>query len=148
MTVATKTGEAVWAERPHSSGAGAPAVRSTLRLICMAPLRLLWQLTRPIRRPLVARFDRRIVTLMGADFRALSEQMNCLSTQVMQSNERHLNAVREMNVFVEGLVREVARLQSQMLALSQLCAQNLSHERPPASWYEPEEIADAPLSRP
>ena len=144
MTVATKIDEAVWTEQPRSSGARAPAFRSTVRFICVAPLRLLWQLTRPIRRPLVARFDRRIVNLMGADFRALSEQMNCLSTQVMQSNERHLNAVREMNVFVEGLVREVARLQAQMLALSQLCAQNLSHERGPTSWYEPQEIADAP----
>lgn len=144
MSVAMKTGEAVRAEQPRWSGARASAVRSTLRFLCVAPLRLLWQLTRPIRRPLVARFDRRIVNLMGADFRALSEQMNCLSTQVMQSNERHLDTVREMNVFVEGLVREVARLQSQMLALSQLCAQNLSKERRPTSWYEPEEIADAP----
>ena len=144
MTVVTKTGEAMWAEQPRSGGARASAVRSTLRFLCVAPLRLLWQLTRPIRRPLVARFDRRIVDLMGADFRALSEQMNCLSTQVLQSNERHLNTVREMNVFVEGLVREVARLQSQMLALSQLCAQNLSHESEPPSWYEPEVIADAP----
>lgn len=125
---------------------GAKSGRGTaIKSICAAPLKLLWHATRPVRRPIVAKFDNYIVHLLGADFRALSDQLSRVSVQVAEANERHANSVRDMNVFVDGLLREVGRLQSQMLALSQICAQG-RQTGDPASWYErePEAFTHSP----
>lgn len=128
------------APQPAASSAGL----AVLSAIARAPFKLLWRLTRPIRRPMVAKFDDRIVRLVGADFRALSEQVDRLSLQVADANSRHLDAVREMNLFVEGLVREVARMQTQILTLTQLCAQQSPGERQPAPWRDAKQFTRVP----
>jgi hypothetical protein len=113
-------------------------LRRRVRSLVFAPLKLVWRLLRPLRRPLVARFDFRIVQLLGDQFQGLSTQMNRLSVQVAQAHDQHLATTRDMNVFVEGLVREIARLQAQLQALSQTYAQVLSAQSQPAPWYAAE----------
>lgn len=115
--------------------APAATLRRRVRSLVFTPLKLGWRLLRPLRRPLVARFDYRIVQLLGVEFQGLSTQMNRLSVQVAQAQDQQLATIREMNIFVEGLVREIARLQSQVQALSQTYAQVLSAECRPTPWY-------------
>lgn len=123
-----------------------PGLRVVLSLLWAGALKVFWRAARPVGRPVVAKLDRHFLQLLDADFQTLSEQMNRLSTQVMEANESHVNAVREMNVFVDGMLREVARLQSQVLTLSQICSQNLPADARPAPWYEREakELAHSP----
>ena len=125
-------------DAPRLGQAPSGALRRRIRSLVIAPLKLVWRLLRPLRRPLVARFDYRIVQLLGVEFQGLSTQMNRLSVQVAQAQDQQLATIREMNLFVEGLVREIARVQSQVQVLSQTYAQVLSAEGRPAAWYGPE----------
>ncbi len=140
-------------QRSRRGAAGSSAAETTqpklglvLASLWAGVLKVFWRATRSVRRPVVAKLDRHVLQLLHADFQTLSEQLNHLSAQVTEANASHVNAVREMNVFVDGMLREVARLQSQVLTLSQICSQNLPADARPAPWYdhETEELAHSP----
>jgi hypothetical protein len=116
---------------PASSGRG---VRSLL----FAPLKSLWRLSRPIRQPVVSRFDQHMATVLRADLNVISDQLNRFAVQTAQAQQQSLTAMREMNIFVEGLVREIAQLQEQVQMLSQTCAQLGPASESFAPWAEGE----------
>lgn len=119
-----------------SSAATSTGFGETLASLWTTLLRPIWRMTRAVRRPVVAKLDNHVTQLLSPDFRTLFEQLNKLSVQIAEANERQVTTLREMNVFVDGMLREVARLQSQMVSLSQLCSQNLAQDCGPPPWRE------------
>ena len=109
-------------------GAAAPGERPAaterrIRSFALAPLKAVWRLLRPLRQPVVSRVDQHIAAVLRADLNVISDQLNQFAVQTAQAQQQSLIAMREMNLFVEGLVREIAQLQEQVQTLSQACAQ-------------------------
>lgn len=100
-----------------------------IRAISIAPLKAIWRLLKPLGQPVVSRVDQHIAAVLRADLNVLSDQLNKFAVQTAQAQQQSLMAMREMNIFVEGLVREIAQLQEQVQALSQNCA-------PLAAWAD------------
>ena len=144
MSVATDQGPTRQALRATANDAcsaireGAPSFLSGrgIRSISLAPLKAIWRLLRPIRRPIVSRVDQHIATVLRADLNVLSDQLNKFAVQTAQAQQQSLIAMRETNIFIEGLVREVAQLQEQVQTLSQTCAQLALSAGPFAPWAD------------
>lgn len=108
-------------QRPR--GPCAATRRRNVRSLALAPLKAAWRLLKPIREPLVVRFDRHIAGVLHADVSVLSDQFDQFAAQTAEAQQQSLAAMRETNLFVDGLVREIAQLQEQVQTLSQTCAQ-------------------------
>jgi hypothetical protein len=99
-------------------------------------LKAIWRLLKPIRQPVMSRVDQHIATVLRADLNVLSDQLNKFAVQTAQAQQQSLIAMRETNIFIEGLVREVAQLQEQVQSMSQTCAQLAVSTGPYAPWAE------------
>ena len=109
-------------DSPFPCKAPAPAPRR-VRSLALAPLKAAWRLLKPIRARLAARFDRRVATVLHAQLSVLSDQIREFAGQTAEAQRQSLAATRETNLFVDGLVREIAQMQEQVQTLSQACAQ-------------------------
>lgn len=90
----------------------------------------LWAKTRPWRNRALAQLHAHIVFALAEDFRQVTlraerlaaEQSGRLSQEIaaVQAHyeRQHQEAMREMNLFTEGLVREIVRLQAQLEAIA------------------------------
>ncbi|HUY90535.1 MAG TPA: hypothetical protein VMV10_17490 [Pirellulales bacterium] len=108
---------------PGACEATQPAPRRSFRSLSLSPLKAAWRLFKPIREPLVVRFDRHVAGVLHADLSVLSAQFAQFAAQTAEAQQQSLAAMRETNIFVDGLVREIAQLQEQVQTLSQTCAQ-------------------------
>lgn len=96
--------------------------RRSVRSLALVPLKSAWRLLKPIRAPLAARFDQRVATVLHAQLSVLSDEIREFAAQTAEAQRQSLAAIRETNLFVDGLVREIAQLQEQVQTLSQICA--------------------------
>lgn len=110
-------------DSPRPCNVAPPAARRSFRSLALTPLKSAWRLIKPIRDPLIARFDRRVATVLHAQLSVLSRQIGEFAAQTAETQRQSLAAMRETNLFVDGLVREIAQLQEQVQALSHACAQ-------------------------
>ncbi|HVW39601.1 MAG TPA: hypothetical protein VHB99_19925 [Pirellulales bacterium] len=106
-----------------------PRAKGGLRSLSVAPLKAIWRLLKPLRQPFMSRVDQHIATVLRADLNVLSDQLNKFAVQTAQAQQQSLIAMRETNIFIEGLVREIAQLQEQVQSLSQNCT-------PLAAWAD------------
>lgn len=102
----------------------------------------MWAKTRPWRARALAQLHAHIVLALAEDFRQVAlraerlaaEQGERLSQQIaaVQAHyeEQHQEAMHEMNLFTEGLVREMVRLQAQLEALSPAAADDAPEHLP------------------
>lgn len=107
-----------------------------IRSLSAATLKAIWRLLKPIRQPVMSRVDQHIAMVLRADLNVLSDQLNKFAVQTAQAQQQSLIAMRETNIFIEGLVREVAQLQEQVQTLSQTCAQLALSAGPFAPWAD------------
>jgi hypothetical protein len=89
----------------------------------------IWAKTRGLRGRALAQLHAHIVLALADDFRQVAmraerlaaEQSERLSSQIAavraRYEEQHQEAMGEMNLFTEGLVREIVRLQAQLEAM-------------------------------
>ena len=77
----------------------------------------------PLRRPVLSRVDQHIARVLRADLNVLSDQLNRFAVQTAEAQQQSLLAIREMNIFIDGLLREMAQLQEQIQTLSLTCSQ-------------------------
>jgi len=124
---------------PSVSGRG-------IRSLTIAPLKAIWRLLKPIRQPVMSRVDQHIATVLRADLNVLSDQLNKFAVQTAQAQQQSLIAMRETNIFIEGLVREVAQLQEQVQTLSQACTQLAVSAGPFTPWADRDSDRQATIS--
>jgi len=86
-----------------------------------APLKILWRLLAPVRRPLLRKLDQRIAAVV---LRALADRHHELLGQILDSRklsaaaeDRQQTILAELNMLAESIVRELMRLQRQMEAI-------------------------------
>lgn len=111
-------------------------MKAKLKALARKAVRPFWRLTGPIRRPLGRRFDERLSRLIELSIRShwnhvhvsldppdlgclegLMREMSASLGMARQITEHH---AEEANLLMDGLVREVARLQLQMESLAEL----------------------------
>lgn len=111
-------------------------MKSFLKRLARAVARPLWRLSAPIRRPLARRFDERLTRIVENSIRThwnhvhvsldppdlgsvetLVLEMTASLSMARQIAEHH---AEESTLLMDGLVREVARLQLQLESLSEL----------------------------
>jgi|GEM_PF-7069804 len=92
--------------------------------------RMLWRGTSPIRRPLVRKFNNKVGTLMHEQISSISSMQDRLSRDIHAALEHHRHyheqkarevqpVIQELNLVLDGVVRELTRLQNQVEILHQ-----------------------------
>lgn len=77
----------------------------------MRPWKALWKSMAAVRRPLIRKFDNHIRHQISAALDGPSQE---LTAAVRQAMAQHREALEEINLFNESIVREVVRMQNQL----------------------------------
>lgn len=111
-------------------------MKARLKALAKAAVRPFWWLTGPVRRPLVRRFEERIARVVEAVVQAHKQEVHVtveppdlsrveamvgeLAAALGMARQIAEHHAEEANLLMDGLVREVARLQLQLEGLAEL----------------------------